>query len=598
MLLIHGGGWRSGSREHMIPVAKFLAEHGIAAAAISYRTSRQALYPAGMEDIENALKWVSINKSKYSLNMQKVGLLGASSGAHMATLLGHRLNNVSQSSIISAVVNFDGVVETTSDEVRFFEDRPGKISYMALWLGGRFNEQTALWQEVSPLNYTDQYSPATFFVNSSQPRFHRGRDEMLAILQEFKITHGFYEIPETPHTFWLFHPWHDDAMQRTVDFLANVFGQKSLPQPRSLHTLDRDQLAKLPDELRHRWQNYFDQSDQLLKLDAQSLANEPLSNLEITWQKRHHYKDISITQEILDNLLSWQTPSGGWSKNHDVTLTKRLPGQPYGEQAHYVPTFDNGATFAEIEILRKALVHYPELKYKTSLHRAIRLILQAQFPSGGWPQTYPLRGGYHNWSTYNDGVTANILNLLLDIVQNPAAFALPPALQKEVQIALGLGIQSVLSEQRWIKPNQAAWGQQHDPLSGDLRPARAFEMAALSTMESADIALFLMRLGHSDAAINKAIQGAMNWLISLQIQGKRWRRYPDKNSELIEEENAPPLWPRMIDMNTGEALFGDRDSSIHKQISEISIERQRSYGWYHNGPISALQEYEKWLKQH
>jgi len=598
MLLIHGGGWRSGSRAHMVPIAKSMAEHGIAAAAVSYRTSRQALYPAGMQDIEKAMAWLENNQSKYSLNMQKVGILGASSGAHMATLLGHRLNQQQQKQLIIAVINFDGVVETTSDEVRYFEDRPGKTSYLALWLGGRFHEQPSLWQEASPLNFTDRFAPSTFFVNSSQPRFHRGRDEMLALLTKNHIANGFYEVAETPHTFWLFHPWHDEALQKTLQFLQSVFGMTNKPLPSSHAPLDREHLDITDAENRNAWQRYFKASEEWLLNDQTALKQEDPNNTPMQWRKRNTYEGWQFNPVQIDNLITWQTPSGGWSKNHDVLYAARAPGQAYGEQNHYVPTFDNGATLTEIKLLKTAIVHQPEQHYIESLHKAIRLILQAQFPSGGWPQTFPLRGGYHNWSTYNDGVTANILNALLDMTQQPQNYKLDNVLLNEVSLSLEQGLASVLREQRWMDDQHGAWGQQHDPLSGDLRPARAFEMAALSTMESADIAMFLMQIPTPSPAVIRAIKGTIAWLESTQITGLRWKRYTDQNSELIADSDAPIIWPRMIDLNDGRALFGDRDGSIHYSVQDISIERQRSYAWYHSGPQSALKEFDTWLKHH
>jgi pectinesterase len=219
VVLIHGGGWRSGDRRHMVPLAKSLAEHGYAAASIAYRTSRQALYPAGLEDCEWAARWLLERAEAFHLDAKRVALAGGSSGAHMATLLGNRLGRDHPQVPVGVVVNFDGIVETTSETVREDEDRPGKLSYLALWLGGRYPEYPDLWREASPMTYAGASSPATLFTNSSHPRFHAGRDQYVALLGRHGIATGVLELPDTPHTFWLFHPWHDQALDAMVTFL-------------------------------------------------------------------------------------------------------------------------------------------------------------------------------------------------------------------------------------------------------------------------------------------------------------------------------------------------------------------------------------------
>jgi PelA/Pel-15E family pectate lyase len=591
VVLIHGGGWRSGHRRHMVPIAKFLAEHGIAAAAVDYRTSRRALYPAGMQDIQNATTWISQN---FSVDIHKLAYLGASSGAHMATLLGHRLNNDSQKKVVSAVVNLDGIAETTSKEVRAYEDKPGKISYLALWLGGRFEQQPQLWKEASPLEYVSAFSPATYFINSSQPRFHRGRDEMLNALSQLNISGGHYDLPDTPHTFWLFHPWHEDVLEHTLIFLQNIFENKTIEIKSSVE-FTRHSFENL--NAYGAWQQYFDRSEHLHSEDMNAISQAQMADAPML-KRREIYREALVTHTAIANLVSFQTPSGGWSKNIDTLSTPRKTGQRFGLQEEYIPTFDNDATFQQIDFLVRALIEdkFPQAKY--ALHKAINLILDAQFPTGTWPQSFPLQGGYHNWSTYNDGVIANTLNLLLDIEEWPQRFAADAFLLVRIERAITLAVEGILYEQRWINEEMGGWGQQHDPLSGQLRPARAYEMAALSTMESADIARVLMRIENPSPEIKRAIEGAIAWLNHTKISGYRWQRFPNRPSALIPDTGAKDIWPRMVDLASGKAIFGDRNGQTYESVSDISLERQNKYGWYHSGPAQALERYKTWSNIH
>ncbi|WP_083981843.1 pectate lyase [Arsukibacterium ikkense] len=88
-----------------------------------------------------------------------------------------------------------------------------------------------------------------------------------------------------------------------------------------------------------------------------------------------------------------------------------------------MPTFDNSATSTQLQVLARAYSATGSADYAEAFYRGLQLIFQAQYPNGGWPQSYPLRGGYHDHITLNDEVTADILNLLLDVSQQTGDYA-------------------------------------------------------------------------------------------------------------------------------------------------------------------------------
>src|SRR6188768_4099843 len=61
VIIIHGGGWRSGDRSLHYPLAQRLAKLGYVCFTPEYRLSTEALYPAGMYDIKTAIRWVRKN---------------------------------------------------------------------------------------------------------------------------------------------------------------------------------------------------------------------------------------------------------------------------------------------------------------------------------------------------------------------------------------------------------------------------------------------------------------------------------------------------------------------------------------------------------
>jgi acetyl esterase/lipase len=79
----HGGGFFAGSRR-MGPW-RFLLEAGIAVASVSYRFSGEALFPAAVQDMAAAVRWVRANAGAYGLDADKVIGFGSSAGAYLVS---------------------------------------------------------------------------------------------------------------------------------------------------------------------------------------------------------------------------------------------------------------------------------------------------------------------------------------------------------------------------------------------------------------------------------------------------------------------------------------------------------------------------------
>lgn len=208
--MVHGGGWISGSKENEKFMAMELASRGYVVMAVGYRLADAASYPAGVEDIETGITWLKENRRKYSLAKKKMAVLGESAGAQIATLVGVRSGNE-----IQAIVNVDGIVS-------FIHPEAEESTYAAYWLGGDRTVNLKNWTEASPLEYVDKNTPPTLFINSSQPRFHAGRDDMMKKLKSFNTYTEAHEIKDTPHSFWSVEPWFTETLNVTVHFLDKV----------------------------------------------------------------------------------------------------------------------------------------------------------------------------------------------------------------------------------------------------------------------------------------------------------------------------------------------------------------------------------------
>ena len=83
---LHGGGWRFGDRKLGPDLTQYFAQRGFAMAAIDYRLSDEAKFPAAVEDVKTAVRWLRSEAAHYRLDAGRIGLWGSSSGGHLAAL--------------------------------------------------------------------------------------------------------------------------------------------------------------------------------------------------------------------------------------------------------------------------------------------------------------------------------------------------------------------------------------------------------------------------------------------------------------------------------------------------------------------------------
>lgn len=334
-------------------------------------------------------------------------------------------------------------------------------------------------------------------------------------------------------------------------------------------------------------------------------------------------------RKIADNVVSFQTPAGGWSKNMNYADHARQPGElfapgntaspataavtaaaktedndkPADPSWHYVGTFDNNATSSQIKFLAKvatALGEKDGAPYRASVLRGLEYALAAQFPNGGFPQVYPLEGGYHDGITYNDNALINILEFFRDISDGKADYAFVPAdVRTRAAAAIERAIGCILATQIVVDGRRTVWCQQHDALTLAPSSARNYEMPSQSGSESDDIMIYLMGIPSPRPEIVTAVHAAAAWFQKTALHGVVFRRDPATGDRaLLKDPAAGPLWARYYEIGSDKPLFGDRDKSIHDDVSEISRERRNGYSWFNESPAKALELYAKWAPAH
>ncbi|WP_299595432.1 pectate lyase [uncultured Microbulbifer sp.] len=377
----------------------------------------------------------------------------------------------------------------------------------------------------------------------------------------------------------------------------SVFGCSARPSP-----LDQLQPASNMDEYRAISER-LDKIDQaVIKAEAQLAGlDEPLKpkkakGFGFDAEKAATDSAFFATPEgrqIAENLLSFQTPSGGWSKRTDMGVP-REKGYLFGVEKNYVPTFDNLATSTQFWVMVNACNALDEARYCDSAARALKYILIAQYPNGGWPQTFPLRGRYHDYITYNDTAITSLLTIVAAAATDDPRLAFVSDDLRELSVSsLQRALKMVAATQVEVNGKPAIWGAQHHADTFEPAAARAFEPVALATSESADLVLFLMTLEHPPTSIQESIENAIAWFESHRIDGLRYRR-GGRLPSLVPEQGADPLWARFYDIDSDRPVFGDRDGAVYFDVDDVSEERRQGYAWYTEQPYKVLKQYRKW----
>jgi PelA/Pel-15E family pectate lyase len=230
----------------------------------------------------------------------------------------------------------------------------------------------------------------------------------------------------------------------------------------------------------------------------------------------------------------------------------------------------------------------------------VAYLLAAQFPNGGWPQVWPLQGGYHDAITMNDDAVVEVAELMGMVSRGEADLGfLPTSMKTAAAAAEAKTLQLLLTMQVRINGKPTLWGQQHDPLTLAPESARNYEPPALSSSESARALGYLMTVPNPSPAVVAAVKGGIATLKTQAVRDRAWVKVDEaQGRRLVDKPGAGPLWARYYDIGTLKPVFGDRDKSLHDDVNDLSLERRNGYNWWGTGPAKALAAYEAWAVKH
>lgn len=225
ILLVHGGGWRSGSRDHFYALANRLAQRGYTVLLPEFRLSAESPYPAGLIDVNDAIVWAKAHAAEFGFDKNKLAIGGASSGGQMASLIAYSQgqplfkSDPGQDTSVNALVDMDGVLDFTTPMALQYENKAGPESLAALWLGGSFEQVPDTWRQASAVTHLSAKAPPTLVISSGLVRFTAGREAVEEGLKKANIRYQFFTFENAPHDVWLFEPWQGKIVDTIDQFL-------------------------------------------------------------------------------------------------------------------------------------------------------------------------------------------------------------------------------------------------------------------------------------------------------------------------------------------------------------------------------------------
>jgi acetyl esterase/lipase len=182
---IHGGAFRMGDKGDLQINASLQGlTHGYAVVSINYRLSPEAIFPAQIQDVKAAIRFLRANAKKYKLNPDKIATWGGSAGGHLAAMAGTTgdvkefddasLGNANESSKVQAVVDWFGPIEFNQMDPQFRASGKGKPDHdevnspESALVGKQITNAPELVKRASPATYISKNDPPFFIQHGTE----------------------------------------------------------------------------------------------------------------------------------------------------------------------------------------------------------------------------------------------------------------------------------------------------------------------------------------------------------------------------------------------------------------------------------------------
>lgn len=207
IVFIHGGGWSGGDKSEFADKAKEMAGRGYVAISVNYRLAPKFKYPAAVDDVQLAVRWLKSRSADLHLDPDRIGAMGASAGGHLAAMLGVRdgrgrvaggVNSLELQARVRCVVDYYGRMDLGLEPVSsgFTEFRIGFIGHTKA-------ESPDLYAEASPITHVDARTAPFLLVHGARdPQVDPAQSiRMLAALEKANVEATLVLLGNQGHGF-------------------------------------------------------------------------------------------------------------------------------------------------------------------------------------------------------------------------------------------------------------------------------------------------------------------------------------------------------------------------------------------------------------
>lgn len=161
IIVVHGGSWQGGDKKNIFSMhCRYLAHQGYVVFAIQHRFSSEAIWPAQLDDIHAAVRWVKSCANEYRVDSERVALLGRSSGGHLALLAAYRPHTSEESGVDTKVRAVVAMYPPT--DLRMWASMPNTA--LTDFLGGMMRDIPHAYADASPIEFADDNLPPTLIL--------------------------------------------------------------------------------------------------------------------------------------------------------------------------------------------------------------------------------------------------------------------------------------------------------------------------------------------------------------------------------------------------------------------------------------------------
>jgi acetyl esterase/lipase len=231
---IHGGAWMMNDKYadmgYMTNTIKAFMDNGYAVASIDYRHSTTAIFPAQVQDCNQAIEFLFENSTQYNIDNSRIALIGFSAGGHLASLIGLSNNNRVKSFYhdgkkpnfkINLVLDFYGPSDFSTLKGNDDKDPKNPVS---LLLGGMVADRPDLAKEASPVTYIDKKDPPFLIVQGEKDE-SVNPDQSISLSNRLKsagVKNELIIVPAAPHYGVMFDA---DFIRKRILFFLDQYMQ-------------------------------------------------------------------------------------------------------------------------------------------------------------------------------------------------------------------------------------------------------------------------------------------------------------------------------------------------------------------------------------